>query len=279
MPGPHALVIPRGLALAAGLAAFLTASAGPAAAQVTTNSNALDALGGNTPAAPSAAAHTPARSSAAPSTTSGHRAHHPAATPNAPRPPAPASAEVAPPHPAPPLPPPLVGPPPAAPVLAPPVVDVPLHPAPMPPSPAFEANAPGGQGLLPDGRGLRVSYGAGSPALNNSTNGAVVGILAPMVKAHPQSRVEIDAFAPAVKGDESAARRLSLQRGLGVRSVLMHEGIPATRIYVRALADTRPPGLPGTVGAQPSDLSPDRVDAVLVGPDAPIPAAAQDAPQ
>lgn len=269
---PHASVITRGLLLA-GFA--LAAGTGPALAQVTTNSNALDALGG---APPPAAAPAPHDRSTAPAAQP-HR-NHPRTAPAAPRtaPPSPI-ATAAPPRPAPPLPPALVGPPPPAPVLAAPVVNVPLHPAPMPPSPAFEADGPGEQNRLADDRGLRLSYAPGSAALNNVTNGAIVGYLVPLLRAHPQSRIEIDAFAPAVANDESAARRLSLQRGLGVRSVLMHEGIPATRIYVRALGNTQPPGLPGETGANHrTDLPPDRVEAALVGEDAAVPAqsAAQD---
>ena len=53
-------------------------------------------------------------------------------------------------------------------------------------------------------------------------------------------RFLIRATAPGQKGNPSVARRLSLQRGLAVQSVLIAAGIPPERIIVQSLGD--PPG-------------------------------------
>lgn len=46
---------------------------------------------------------------------------------------------------------------------------------------------------------------------------------------------EVAAHAPAIGGDASAARRLSLARALAARAALVAAGVPGSRIYVRAL--------------------------------------------
>lgn len=55
-----------------------------------------------------------------------------------------------------------------------------------------------------------------------------------------QGRFLIRATAPGKQGDPSLARRLSMQRGLEVQSVLVAAGIPPERIIVQSLGD--PPG-------------------------------------
>lgn len=57
------------------------------------------------------------------------------------------------------------------------------------------------------------------------------------LKKSDSSRLQIQAFASADKQEQSTARRLSLSRGLSVRSYLLEKGIPASRIDVRALGD------------------------------------------
>ncbi len=57
------------------------------------------------------------------------------------------------------------------------------------------------------------------------------------LKKSESSRLQIQAFATADKQEQSTARRLSLSRGLSVRSYLLEKGIPASRIDVRALGD------------------------------------------
>jgi hypothetical protein len=62
----------------------------------------------------------------------------------------------------------------------------------------------------------------------------------------------LDAHAPGSPEDQSTPRRLSLARGLAVRSILINAGIPSTRIYVHAL---------GTIRLGKTE--PDRVDVTL----------------
>jgi outer membrane protein OmpA-like peptidoglycan-associated protein len=57
------------------------------------------------------------------------------------------------------------------------------------------------------------------------------------LKKSDSSRLQIQAFATADKQEQSTARRLSLSRGLSVRSYLLEKGIAASRIDVRALGD------------------------------------------
>jgi hypothetical protein len=61
------------------------------------------------------------------------------------------------------------------------------------------------------------------------------------------------AYAAGIADDPSVARRVSLSRGLSVRAALMADGVPSTRIYVRAL------------GASGGDAPPDRVDLTVLG--------------
>ena len=64
------------------------------------------------------------------------------------------------------------------------------------------------------------------------------------------------AYAAGKADDASVARRLALSRALAVRSALVAEGIPSSRIYVRAL------------GAQAGGGPADRVDISLLGANA-----------
>ncbi|MCX7385014.1 MAG: hypothetical protein NT133_27155 [Alphaproteobacteria bacterium] len=68
----------------------------------------------------------------------------------------------------------------------------------------------------------------------------------------------VTALAAGTADDPSAARRVSLGRGLAVRSLLITEGIASTRIYVRALGNN-----PEATGNDPAD----RADIVVVRPD------------
>jgi hypothetical protein len=78
---------------------------------------------------------------------------------------------------------------------------------------------------------VRVTFGAGRSDLNPQTDAALKGL------AHdaPQGTFNVMAYAAGPADDPSTARRLSLSRALAVRSVLIFEGIPSVRIYVRAL--------------------------------------------
>jgi len=133
--------------------------------------------------------------------------------------------------------------PPAPPVIPPPIT-VPARPAPPPPALHVAADAPGSTTALPDG--LRVSFGADRAELNPTTERAVRALVH---TAPADARFTLVASATGKPDDASAARRLSLSRGLNVRAVLINEGIAASRILLRSLA------------APPSgDDMPDRVD-------------------
>jgi outer membrane protein OmpA-like peptidoglycan-associated protein len=142
-----------------------------------------------------------------------------------------------------------LGPPPA-PVLPPPLV-VPTRP-PAPPAPApVAADAPGAAAPIPDG--LRVTFGDGRADLNPGTEKALRTLAQ---AAAAETSFTVAAFAPGAPEDPSTPRRLSLSRALTVRSVLMEEGIPSVRVYVKAL------GASHGVEEGPAD----RVDIILAAP-------------
>ncbi len=148
---------------------------------------------------------------------------------------------------------PLVVPPapPPPPVLPPPIIVPTRPPAPPPPIP-IAADAPGE--ALPQPDGLRVSFGAGRADLNPAVDAA----LRALVHATPpfaHTTFTVVAYAAGNADDPSTPRRLSLSRALAVRSVLLAEGIPSARIFVKALgASLAPPEGP-----------PDQVDVTVAG--------------
>ncbi len=147
--------------------------------------------------------------------------------------------------------------PPPAPVLPPPIV-VPTRPVPPPPPVPVAADAPGE--ATPRTDGLRVTFGAGRSELNPATDAAVRS-LAHAAPPFAATTFTVTAFAAGDANDPSTPRRLALARGLAVRSVLITEGIPSTRIFVRALGASAPPG-----EANPPGAPPDRVDIVAATP-------------
>ena len=64
-------------------------------------------------------------------------------------------------------------------------------------------------------------------------------------------RVQLLSYASDPEKNVSRARRLSLERAVAVRKMLIDNGLDSTRIEVRALGDQNPGG------------APDRVDVVL----------------
>ncbi|MBB2197188.1 hypothetical protein HLH44_06880 [Gluconacetobacter sp. 1c LMG 22058] len=232
--GPHRRAGSR--ATLATLAALGGLAVTSAHAQVTTDDSALSALPATKVSrpAPHAPATRPAASSA-PSTTT-------------PAPTRPAPAHAAPP-------PTIPAAPPPPPVIRPPVVDVPLHPpAPPPEVPA----KPDAQGSVTDRPGgLRVTFAAGSTDMNAAMIDGVQHFAATLLQA-PYARAEIDATASGAADDVSTPRRLSLARGLAIRSILIHAGVATTRIYVRAIGVPAPATAKGS--DSPNETSPDHVD-------------------
>jgi outer membrane protein OmpA-like peptidoglycan-associated protein len=200
----------------------------PVLAQTHGDQRALDSLG-------------PARSAHHSAAHSHHSPHHPrAASSNAAPPPA-KTAAAATTAPLPTIP----AAPPAPAVIKAPVINVPLHPEPPPPPVPVVAGAAGNSSTI-DG-GARITFGEGSADFNAGTMQALQ-VFATQLKANPAARAEIDAYSSGAVDDPSTPRRTSLQRGLAARAVLIHAGIPSTRIYVRAIG-------------RPHDAAPaDRVD-------------------
>ena len=99
---------------------------------------------------------------------------------------------------------------------------------------------------------MRLVFKANESDLTPATNAAI----GDLVKSSPQADTityNVVAYAAGVAEDPSVARRMSLARGLSVRSALIADGVPSTRIYVRAL------------GAAVGDGPPDRVDLTVLG--------------
>lgn len=238
----------------------------PAAAQVTTSQQALDALGSGRPASRAHAPHAPARHRAAAQPARrparGGRAAQARTVQNgAPHPPA---ATI------PPAPPP-------APVFRAPVLGVPLHPPPPPPPVPVVQGAAGTATPIPGG--TRISFGSGSVDLNPQTMQALHGI-SDRLRGDPAARVDLDAFGAVGEDDSSTPRRLAFERGVAARAVLINDGIASTRIYLRVIGSAQAASgpVPGTASGAAAP-TPDRVDLVLSSatPDA-APPAAQPAP-
>jgi outer membrane protein OmpA-like peptidoglycan-associated protein len=80
---------------------------------------------------------------------------------------------------------------------------------------------------------------------------AAIQELARAVPPTAADSINVVAYAAGKPDDPSTARRVSLSRGLAVRSVLLASGVPSAQIYVRAL------------GATPSDGPADRVELIV----------------
>jgi outer membrane protein OmpA-like peptidoglycan-associated protein len=145
-------------------------------------------------------------------------------------------------------------PPPAAPAAATP-------PAPPP------VSATAGTTATPENTGLRLVFKPDESDLSPTANGAI-GELVKATPAGDTVTYNVVAYAAGVADDPSAARRTSLARGLSVRAALIADGVPSTRIYVRALGaaggGTAGGGGAGG-GASGGDGPPDRVDMTVLG--------------
>jgi outer membrane protein OmpA-like peptidoglycan-associated protein len=203
----------------------------PALAQVTTNDNALSAL---KPA-------TPANTAAAPASDR-KVVHHTIRKPPAPAP------QIAKPGQLPAVP---AGPPPN-PVFIPPPPVIPVHPKPLPPPVPIKADAVGESSAIPGG--MRLTFGPGSSDLNQANDQTLLNI-AKLARLDPALYITINAWAPGTNEDPSTPRRLSLDRALAARAVLINAGIVSDRIYAVAKGFLNIEGGP-----------PDRVDIILSHP-------------
>lgn len=94
---------------------------------------------------------------------------------------------------------------------------------------------------------MRLVFEAGKADLTPADEAAIQG-LARSIPALQVESVNVVAYAAGKPDDPSTARRLSLSRGIAVRSVLLASGVPSAQIYVRAM------------GAAASDGPADRVE-------------------
>lgn len=139
----------------------------------------------------------------------------------------------------------------------PPPTPVPLAHPPPPPTVPVADDAPGEARAIAGG--VRVTFGPDRVDLNPATVAALRDF-ARGLAAQSGTSVNIYAYAAGNPEDPSTPRRLSLERALAARAVLLDEGIASPRIYPRAL------------GPAGGSADPDRVD-VVAGP--PTPPAAQ----
>lgn len=193
----------------------------PAAAQVTVNLRALDAL----PRAPAPRHHRPIHRRPAE-----HRAT--VARRALPLPPSPAPAQLE---------------PKAVAASAPAVPATPPAPPParmtatIPAAPPAPAPALATATVAPEAgpRHLEVRFAAGATTLSPEAAQAVTA-LGKSVHRTPETSFEVDAHAPATGDDPSTARRLSLARALAIRAALIQAGVPAASVYMRALGAPPP---------------------------------------
>jgi outer membrane protein OmpA-like peptidoglycan-associated protein len=100
--------------------------------------------------------------------------------------------------------------------------------------------APSVINALPDG-GATILFGKDGANLPGDAIAALTR-LAGLMKADDSLQVGLLAYADGDEDNASKARRLSLTRGLAVRSFLIDQGIRNTRIVVRALGNKVPAG-------------------------------------
>jgi outer membrane protein OmpA-like peptidoglycan-associated protein len=120
---------------------------------------------------------------------------------------------------------------------------------PVKPSPATTAPNPA-TSPLPLPPSVRLVFEAGKTELTPADEAAIQD-LARAIPAPAADSVNVVAYAAGKADDPSTARRLSLSRGLAVRSVLLASGVPSAQIYVRAL------------GSTPSNGPADRVELIV----------------
>jgi outer membrane protein OmpA-like peptidoglycan-associated protein len=130
-------------------------------------------------------------------------------------------------------------------------VPIPALPAGQPPAPPASTTVPAtAPSTLPMPPPVRLVFETGHTDLTPGDE-AEIKELARAIPVPAASSVNVLAYATGKPDDPSTARRLSLSRGMAVRSVLLASGVPSAQIYVRAL------------GAVASDAPADRVELVV----------------
>jgi outer membrane protein OmpA-like peptidoglycan-associated protein len=139
----------------------------------------------------------------------------------------------------------------ALPVAAPAIVAPPRVAA---PSGTPQQPIPAATPALVPGKPAMVVFAKGETELPPEAH-ATLDRLAAELNANATLRLMIDAHASGDPGDPVLARRVSLERAVGLRSYLIDKGVPGGRMDVRALGDTA--GGTGPI---------DRVDLTVVAP-------------
>jgi outer membrane protein OmpA-like peptidoglycan-associated protein len=123
-------------------------------------------------------------------------------------------------------------------------------PAPAAP-PVTAAAAPSVVTAIGD-KTVRVQFPAGATDLPEGAKRDLDG-LAQKLASNEQARLQLVAYAAGGADEANQARRLSLSRALAVRTYLIAQGVPNSRMDVRALGNRSDGGAP-----------PDRVDIVML---------------
>lgn len=128
-------------------------------------------------------------------------------------------------------------------------------PAPPPAPPVPAPAAPGKMAALPQGlmtaiegqQGVRLLFEGSASELPAEAQEKLARLAQAL--AGSGERIQLKAYGGASSESSSDARRLSLSRGLAVRSYLIEKGILSTRIDVRALGNN-----PGSGPAERVDV-------------------------
>ena len=97
---------------------------------------------------------------------------------------------------------------------------------------------------------VRLRFAAGAEEMDAAATALVDALVAE--NGSDARVIQVRAYAAGSGETNSAARRLSLKRAVGVRTYMIHKGMQAARIDVRAL------------GPAPDAGPPDRVDIVIM---------------
>jgi outer membrane protein OmpA-like peptidoglycan-associated protein len=129
----------------------------------------------------------------------------------------------------------------------------PPAPPPNPPAPPAPPIAPGAATTAAaTPAGLRLTFASGQSDLSPGSADSIKQL----VQAAPPgdaTTFNVLAYASGDPDDPSVARRLSLARAIAVRAALMTDGVPSSRVYLRAL------------GSEPGKGPADRVDLSVLG--------------
>jgi outer membrane protein OmpA-like peptidoglycan-associated protein len=128
----------------------------------------------------------------------------------------------------------------------------PAEPAPGSPPPPPPITDTASTKAAPTTAGLRLTFAPGKSDLSADSAASIKDLTA-SAPGGDAATFTVQAYAPGTPDDPSTARRVSLSRAMAVRSALVADGVPSSRIFVRAL------------GAQYGDGPPDRVDLSVEG--------------